>query len=105
MSFRPSVRLLQRGPQWTDFREIRCCELVRKSVEKIQILVYVRQNVGRFTWILNARCILLPAIYVAQQYREPIVALPCQQWLCKPATVLRDIYVVYLVSISHSYIF
>jgi len=45
-----SVHLYQRGSHWTDFREIWYWPLLRKSVEKFQILYKSDQNIRHFTW-------------------------------------------------------
>jgi hypothetical protein len=53
MSFRPparpSVRVKQLGFHWTDFHEISCLSLLRKSVEKIPVALKYDKNNGYFT--------------------------------------------------------
>jgi len=44
MSVRPSVRLLQLGPHWTDFHEICFVNIFWKSVEKSQVLLNSDKN-------------------------------------------------------------
>ena len=50
VSILPSVRLCQHGPHRTDFHEIWCCELLWKSVEKVEICLKLGKNIGQFTW-------------------------------------------------------
>ena len=44
MSVCPSVRMAQLGSHWTDFDEIRYFSCLRKSVEKIQSFIKIRQE-------------------------------------------------------------
>jgi len=48
MSVRPSVRIEQLGSHCTDFHEIRYLNIIRKSNEKIQVLLESDKNKGRF---------------------------------------------------------
>ena len=50
MSVCPTVRMEQLGSHWTDFREIWCLSIFRKSVKKIQVSLKSDKNNGRFTW-------------------------------------------------------
>jgi len=45
-----SVRMEEHGSRWTDFREIWYMRFLRKSVEKIQVLLQSDKNNGHFTW-------------------------------------------------------
>jgi hypothetical protein len=45
----PSVRMEQRGPQWTDFDETGYLRLFRKSVEEIEIPLKSNKNNWYFT--------------------------------------------------------
>jgi hypothetical protein len=51
MSVRPSVRTEQLGSHWTDFYEIWCLGIFRKTVEKIQVPLKSDKNNGNFTQI------------------------------------------------------
>jgi hypothetical protein len=100
-----SVRMYQRGSHWTEFLEIWYCWLPWKSFEKVAHVSW------RLTYVL-----LLPAIqirhksllvqhlifsyrwlwHIAHQCTQSIVALPLQQWLREPATMLHDTHIAYL---------
>jgi len=72
MFVRPSLRIYRRS-QWMDFREVLYWELLRKSVEKSQIVVEMGQKYWALyvkTWVCFIR---LAATYAAQRYRERIV--------------------------------
>jgi len=47
---RPSVRMEQLGSNWTDFHEISCWRIIRKSVHKIQLSLKSDKNNRYFTW-------------------------------------------------------
>ena len=49
MSVRLSLRMEQLGSHWTDFDEIWCLRLFRKSVETTQVLLKSENNNGYFT--------------------------------------------------------
>ena len=46
----PSDRMEQLGSHWTDFHEIRCFSIFRKSLEKIQVSLQSDKNKYYFTW-------------------------------------------------------
>jgi hypothetical protein len=48
--FCPSVRMKQLGSHWTDFHEIWCFSIFRKSVEKVQVALKSDNYNGWFTW-------------------------------------------------------
>jgi hypothetical protein len=43
-SVRPSVRMYKRGSHWTDFREIRYCDLNMKLPREIQDMIKIGQK-------------------------------------------------------------
>ena len=45
-----SVRMHQRGSHWTDFREVLCWGLLRRSIGKLHIWWKLDKNIGHFTW-------------------------------------------------------
>jgi hypothetical protein len=49
MSVRLSVRMKQLNFNWTEFDEIRCLRLFRKTVQKIEVLLKSDKNNGYFT--------------------------------------------------------
>jgi hypothetical protein len=49
MSVRPSVRMKQLGPKWTDFHEMWYLSIFRKTAEKIQVSLKSDKNKGYFT--------------------------------------------------------
>ena len=64
MSVCPSVRMEQLGSHWTDFYEIWCLSIFRKSVEKIQVSFKSDNNNGTLhddlcTFMITSRWILL----------------------------------------------
>jgi hypothetical protein len=57
LSVCPSVRMEQLGSYWTDFDEILCnLNVLRKSVEKILVLLISDNNNGYFTWSAEYIC-------------------------------------------------
>ena len=50
MTVRPSVLMDQLDSHWTDFHQIWCLRIFRKSVEKIQVSLHSGKNKGYFPW-------------------------------------------------------
>ena len=79
-SVRPSVRMEQRGSNWTDFRKIWYLSILKKkkTVEKIQVSLKSDKSKGYFTWrpihifFIITRSILLWMINISDKIAEQI---------------------------------
>jgi hypothetical protein len=77
----PSVRTYKCRSNWTDYREIRYCGLIRKSAEKLQIWLKSSTNIGNLTRsstyvsLLQAKLNRYESIFV-----QRLIFLYCWQW-------------------------
>jgi hypothetical protein len=68
MSFRPSVRMEERGLHWTDIDVIWCLSFLRKSVSKVGVSVKSDKNEGLFTW--RRMCVMIISRWIILKMRS-----------------------------------
>jgi hypothetical protein len=93
MSVCPSVRMEQMGFHWTDFHEIWCLSIFRKSAEKIQLSLKSGENSGLFTlrhlWYL-ADFFLEWEMFQTKVVEEPQTHVLCSITFSRKSCRLRD---------------